>query len=244
MFAPRQRFIQGGQRSAIGGFVSANTNVTMSSTQSKYGGTSLALTLNNGTNAMYSGTGTLPARGTGNFTLEAWMYPVSKLQNFPQAYGNNYNWTSGFNANMWGLYCGHNTASTKWTFWVGSYSTSGALITSTTAISYNAWTHIAITRSGNNWTMWLNGVSDGTGSTTATLDGGTARQISFGMNGTNNAASTYNGYIDEFRYSNIARYSASFTPNPDGPFIDDPNTLLLMHYDNSNGSRAWIDDNS
>ena len=36
------------------------------------------------------------------------------------------------------------------------------------------------------------------------------------------------GYIDEVRISNIARYSATFTP-PTAAFTSDANTKLLLH---------------
>jgi len=52
----------------------------------------------------------------------------------------------------------------------------------------------------------------------------------------------YNGHIDEFRFSNIARYTADFTA-PTEPFQNDANTLLLLHMDGTDGDTDFVDDN-
>jgi len=80
------------------------------------------------------------------------------------------------------------------------------------AIPDDAWHHLAWTRdgSGNN-TLWYDGVSKVTFSDSTDLAIGTH---SFKFGATDNAtAYLYEGYIDEVRLSNIARYSGTFTPN-------------------------------
>jgi len=52
-----------------------------------------------------------------------------------------------------------------------------------------------------------------------------------------------NGYFDELRISNIARYTGNYVVATQ-PFINDGNTVLLQHYDQGNTSRNVIDDNS
>jgi hypothetical protein len=72
----------------------------------------------------------------------------------------------------------------------------------------NQWNHIALTKSGTTWTVWINGVSIGTFQSSD----------SFGNIGTfwtiGNMASANNpiaANIDETRFSRVCRYSANFT---------------------------------
>jgi hypothetical protein len=70
------------------------------------------------------------------------------------------------------------------------------------------------------------------------LEIGRAHNISSGYNG----YLEMSGYQDEIRISNIARYTAAFTPSTT-PFQSDTNTLLLIHADGTNASTTFIDDN-
>lgn len=51
-----------------------------------------------------------------------------------------------------------------------------------------------------------------------------------------------NGWADEVRISNTARYTANFTPSTE-PFVNDANTLLLVHADGTDASTVFRDDN-
>lgn len=89
-------------------------------------------------------------------------------------------------------------------------SNGGAKISSSTVPTVNTWSHIAVVRNSGVVTLYLNGVSLGTWSSSATFLGnvyiGTQVQ-SGGFNG------YFRGFIDEFRITNgIARYTANFTP--------------------------------
>ena len=56
-----------------------------------------------------------------------------------------------------------------------------------------------------------------------------------------------NGYLNEFRISDVARYSGSSLTVPTEPFKNDSNTRLLIHGTGTPGSsyNNWVyDDNS
>lgn len=108
------------------------------------------------------------------------------------------------------------------------------------ATSDNTWFHWAIVRSSGTITLYLDGTSQGTSSNTATIGSGSHNQIQLGCLGA--ALADFNGHIDEFRVSDTARYTTSFTPSTT-PFENDANTVLLLHMDGTDGSTRFIDDN-
>lgn len=240
MFAARQRFVMGSQRSPVIGWTRGNTGVSISSAQSKFTNAgSLDVEANFANWTLASASTSLIARGTGNFTIEGWFYPTVRSNNFPCAFTNDN--AGGFGTNDWGLYPGHNAASTKWQFYVGNVTTATYTLVSTSNITYNAWTHVAITRSGNTWDFWINGTSEHTRTLSQSLDGGASRAITFGNVDSASLVTKWRGYISEARISDIARYTSGFTPATT-PFIDDPNTLMLFH--GTGPATNFIDDNS
>ncbi len=73
----------------------------------------------------------------------------------------------------------------------------------------NTWYHIAASRDGNSLRTFLDGAlvgtRDVTGRSISTSDG-------VRIGGRSSGALTFNGWIDEFRISNVARYTAAFAP--------------------------------
>jgi hypothetical protein len=53
-------------------------------------------------------------------------------------------------------------------------------------------------------------------------------------------ASYWYGWMDEIRISNVARYTAAFSPSTTA-FTEDSNTLLLIHADGANASTTFLD---
>ena len=106
------------------------------------------------------------------------------------------------------------------------------------AISANTWHHIAFVRTNDGTiTAYFNGVNTGNANPWgATIDNTTP---TIGLY----ASYFLNGYIDEFRISNNLRYATNFTPST-APFVNDANTLLLIHADGANASTVFTDDNS
>jgi hypothetical protein len=247
MFAARQRFIPGGQRSARS--LSAVGTAEISTAQSQFGGASLIVGPGSG-GASYCSVAAASqlAFNTGDFTVECWFRTTAKTNSFPTLLSNCPSNSALFNStsNVWELMDRHNSFNTKLTLFTSSYFFSGTnspILVSSTSISNNTWYHVAITRSGNTWTMWLDGNSEDTRTSSLTLDNGTTREIGIGK-GDSGSQTNYNGHLDEIRFSNVARYSSAFTPNANGPHINDANTVLLVHTDLLQTSKVILDDNT
>ena len=107
-------------------------------------------------------------------------------------------------------------------------------ITSTTLVTANTWTHIAVSRASGVTRLFVNGTVQGTTYTDANIY--LARPIAIGA--TYTATNRVTGYIDEVRVSRgVSRYTTTFTPTSTA-FTSDANTMLLMHLDNVNNSTA------
>jgi hypothetical protein len=170
----------------------------ISTAQSKFGGSSM----------LFDGTGdslnifnnTVGVLGTGNFTVEAWIYTTV---------------TSGTQC----VYDTRQTDGTTTGFYFGLYSTnillfytSGTLTLTGGSVPANTWTHIALVRVGNTFTGYINGTSIGTASNSNNFTN-TVVQIGSSNNVTSSSLNYFNGYIDDLRVTKgVARYTSNFTP--------------------------------
>lgn len=116
--------------------------------------------------------------------------------------------------------------------------------TSSAVINTGTFYHIAFVRSGTTGKIFLNGISQTI--TVVTSDFGATTIIDFnallkiGCGGPNGSESNFvNGYIDEFRISNVARWTSDFTPQTT-PYTSDTNTVLLIHFDTANPVGQYV----
>jgi len=115
---------------------------------------------------------------------------------------------------------------------VVKYYVNGAdVIVGATSLVANTWYHVAICKSAGVTKLFLNGVEQGV-QYTDTNDYGSTKPLRIGAAW--NASNVFPGYIDEFRVSTTARYTAAFTA-PTGINQGDTNTVLLLHFDGVNG---------
>ena len=168
---------------------------------------------------------------SGDFTLECWAYPTTQTS----YRGIMSNWNPGI---LWSF-----LGSDQMVLYLN-----GSLIVNATglSISASAWHHVAVTRSGSNVQLWLDGTqagSTGTLSGTVTWSDWTGIGCNTNDYPASNVGSYFAGYLDEIRFSNTARYTGTFTP-PTSAFVNDANTLLLIHADGTNGQTTFTDDNS
>ncbi len=108
----------------------------------------------------------------------------------------------------------------------------------------NTWYHIAVVRdSSNNVKMYLDGTQIGvTWNDTSSYSQQDGDGF-FGMNHQSPNNHYFDGYLDEIRFSNSARYTGAFTPTASA-FTNDADTLMLLHCDGADGSTTFTDDNT
>ena len=106
------------------------------------------------------------------------------------------------------------------------------------SISNDTWYHLALTWDGATYTLWLDGTSVKT-VTSSTAPETTSAVIHMGAR--QDGAEAMNGYMDGVRISNLCRYTTTFTP-PTTAFTDDINTALILNADLNQGT--WAEDTS
>jgi hypothetical protein len=179
----------------------------ISTTQSKFGGASMSfdgngdyLRIRDSQNFVF---------GTGDFTIEFWVYYNSGLTADVALFDGRPSGTNG----VYPLIFSNTTGKLVW------YINSAARITGTTTLSTGTWYHVAVARSGTSTKLFLNGTQESstyTDSNSYLL--GTDRPI-IAAAGATLGADPLNGYIDDLRITKgYARYTANFTA-PVGPFV-------------------------
>lgn len=210
--------------------VITNTGVTVSTAQSKFGDSSFYF---DGSSYL-----TVPGYdfGTDDFTVDWWEYPTNANAGtrFTNVYCENYSTqaggllayvcTSGLQ-----IYLSNKTggASTSdWNVLAGKTLGNNAL---------NTWTHRAVVRSGSNLMFFKNGTLEYTYNISSNAVG-YSQDRPWGIgNWASDLMSTgypYIGYLNEFRVSDVARWTADFTPPaepyPDAEIIITPGGVIPM----------------
>jgi hypothetical protein len=216
--------------------ITAAGNAQVSTAQSKFGGASALfdgnldyLSVNHGTDLRF---------GTGNFTFEMWFRPNARTTQYPMLLTN----TAGWGSNTFQLHDRHDAANTKITFWSHNFNSGSPLLTSSTNITNGTWYHIAIVRNGTSFKMYVNGIEEASATSSVNIDSSLGSTYYAGGR-VSSATESFNGWIDEVRISNNARYTSNFTPSSTA-FSSDANTLLLIHANGTDASTTFTDDNS
>jgi hypothetical protein len=150
--------------------------------------------------------------GTGNFTIDFWIYPVDFD---PSSSG-----ASHFLYNSWyvvgktGNFLMDMADNGYVGFNVYDDQTAKLAISNSTALSLNTWQHVAVVRNGNSFNLYVNGTSVASGTYSGAV-GPASGDFRIGKGGYIGGGSYYpwQGYLDSFRISKgVARWSAAFTP--------------------------------
>jgi hypothetical protein len=110
-----------------------------------------------------------------------------------------------------------------------------------TNVTTNTWHHIVLSRSSGETKVALNGVWQLARSNSYTISNASFRSIGAATN----AGDDFVGHIDEIRISSVARYNhaSNFTPSTTA-FVNDANTLLLLHMNQADAATIFQDDNT
>lgn len=185
--------------------VTANGNVQISSSQSKFGGGS----------AFFDGNGDyleLPVNAiqfnANDFTIEFWVYPTRTGSHTCVA-----NWGCGSNMTIF-LAVDLPGGVVLYLNGSGPYITAGS-------IQANQWQHVALVRQGSNMRAYINGVqAGGTYNIGNTAINTIVDNIRIGRDTASfNCNTPLEGYMDDLRITTgVARYTSNFTPS--GPLLD------------------------
>ena len=140
--------------------------------------------------------------GSGDFTIEAWAYLTTNgvFNNIVSA---GVDASNGYRLDI------STSNNLRFLAYIGSWAT---IITGSTSLATGQWYHLAVTRNGNNFDLWVDGSSDATTvSNSGTITEPTTK-IEVGAVTTNSLNRSFNGYLDDVRVTKgIARYTANFT---------------------------------
>jgi hypothetical protein len=140
--------------------------------------------------------------GSGNFTVEFWLYTGAFTNAYITLYENNY-------ATSPNLTFQQNGSTGVMSVYINGAS---VILTSSNADTTGSWVHYAAVRNGTSVVLYRNGTSVASSTYSGNV-GNTAVPLYIG--GSPNGGGTYNlnGYIDDLRITKgVARYTSAFTP--------------------------------
>ena len=192
-------------RSLTGVAVTAYGNAKISTSQSKFDGSS----------GYFDGTGDyLQAAsssvfdfGTGDFTIEAWIYPTAFSGD--KVIVSRYSAWATSVAYYFGVRAG-----TPNILIFRAGNTIPIVLNSNTGLVTNEWVHVAVTRSSNVTRLFVGGTLQ-TATHTGTVSISSTAVLRIGANNESTAGEFFTGYIDDLRITKgVARYTSTFTPQP------------------------------
>ena len=209
----------------VGKTVTVYGDAQLSTAQKKFGTASLLL---DGTGD-YLGVSTQPdfGFGTGDFTVETWVR-LTDLVGTQQVI----DFRAGAVGDIAPVIYVSNGGQLRY------YTNSADRIIGSTLASGTDY-HIALSRESGNTKLFVNGTQVGSTYVDAN-DYGTTKPLTVGAR--YDGGNETGGYFDELRVTKgLARYTSNFTA-PTAAFLGDTSTVLLLHFNGSNGSTVIVDD--
>jgi hypothetical protein len=185
--------------------ISRSGDTQISTAQSKYGGSSI----------YFDGTGdglTVPDSEdwnfTGDFTVESWIYATA-FKNFGIIVGQH----GGFGQSSNRSFCLRQDSSQRFEILRSFDGTNVVALTNSSNFILNTWYHLAVTRQGSTYKLFVDGIQVATDTNASSLYNSTY-PLSIGS--AQNFTDNWQGYIDSLRITKgTARYTANFNPETD-----------------------------
>ena len=198
----------------------------ISTAQQKFGTSSLDCT-SSSTDAINIDANANFGFGTGDFTIDFWVYQTST--------SNNKTFLDMRKANDSDVALSLQEKSGA----VIDVEISGsAVITGAQALTVNTWHHVALSREGSTLRLFVDGIADGSVSNSTDL----GLDAPFRLGDKHNNTGGFSLFFDEVRVQKgVAKYTAAFTP-PTAEYQGDKDTVLLLHFNDANGSTSTTDD--
>ncbi len=175
-------------------------NAQISTAQSKFGGSSMSFDGTNGTYLSVKGSSAVVPLGSGDFTIEFWIYfntgaVASRILMDYRPLG-----TEGLYPTLF------TDSSSQLTY----YTNSANRIVGGT-LSATSWTHIALCRASGSTRLFINGTQSGSTYTDANNYLSATDRPFVGMSSRTANDGMFSGYIDDLRITRFARYTTTFT---------------------------------
>jgi hypothetical protein len=174
----------------------------------------------------------------GDYTIEFWVYwrgggDWQRVFDFGT--------TGDPSSSPWIFFTPQNSLTSTMRFSIATAGNSNAQsVNGTVALPTNSWNHVALVYQSatNTMSIYLNGTLNASGAITLRpSDLGATDENWFGQSQFHPFAfgdPYFNGAIDEFRISTVARYTSNFTPYP-VQFTSDASTRALYHFNETSG---------
>lgn len=212
----------------------SNSGVVVSAAQSKFGGSSLYF---NGSSAYLTASSNGFNFGEGNFTFDWWEYCTGNSAT---------RFALSISGGCGGICAGGSLDTNR--LYLSSSGTTWDLINGQAALSKtaNTWVHWAVVRDGGSLKTYRNGTLFWSGTISGSIYwNGTGLVVGSFLY---DASHYFGGYFDEFRVSDIARWTEDFTP-PSSPYTEpvepepelDPYTWYVSDIPTPEALEAYLD---
>jgi len=187
--------------------VFAKGDARVSTAQSKFGGA--ALLLDGVGDYLATPASTFPDFAAADFTIEGFVFALS-LTDWQTVISKNPVDQEG----AWRLLAGAGGSLAFGVYVSGAWV---SVTASSAGLPLNTWAHVAVCRSGNTATIFLDGLPVGSSTAFGFSVPSLVRGVLVGAVESSSPTWFFNGYMDELRITRAARYTSAFTP-PAAPF--------------------------